>query len=76
MKGDGMECEICEKEDGEVNENNPLCDFCWYGMRMDPEGWKAELAKQGIEVERSMGCQPIPGVGIVCGNPWKRKGKS
>ena len=68
-----MKCKICEIEDEIVNENNPLCDGCWYGMRLDPEEWKKRLNAKGIEIERGIGCNIIPGVGFACGDPYKKK---
>ena len=67
-----MKCEICEREDTGATEEWPVCDRCWYGMRLDPERWKEELKEEGIEVERHIGCVPIPG-GFICGNPYKKK---
>lgn len=67
-----MKCIICEKEDKTLNEYVRECDNCWYGMRLDPDNWIKKLKKQGIEVERSVGCVVLPS-GIACGNPYKRK---
>lgn len=66
-----MKCEICEREDESVDENNKLCDRCWYGMRMAPEEWKKELESEGITAERGMGCQPF-GDGFICGDPYRK----
>lgn len=66
-------CKICE---GPVEiENRPtgMCDYCWYGMRLDAKNWIKDLKARGIEVEQGIGCNPIPRVGFVCGDPYRRK---
>ena len=68
-----MKCKICDKEDESVDENNSICDGCWYGMRLDPEAWKEQIKAKGIEIERAIGCNVIPGIGFVCGDPYKKK---
>ncbi len=61
-------CAIC----GEPTTDGPECDECFYGMRLDRKNWLAKMKAKGIEIERGIGCMPIPG-GFVCGNPYKRK---
>lgn len=60
-------CSICGK-----HQEFDVCEFCWYGMRLDPKKWKAELKKKGIEVKYQGGCVPI-GWGIICRDPYVRK---
>lgn len=66
-----MKCAICENEDKTVLNEGQICDPYWYGSRLDPKQWKKQLKQKGIEVERSIGCMPIPG-GFACGNPYKK----
>lgn len=64
-------CNIC----GEwISRGDNQCDWCWYGMRMDPDGWRVELKERGIETERDIGCVPTP-YGFMCGNPYRKKGE-
>lgn len=65
-----MKCEICETE---LKKIDKLCDSCWYGMRILPEEWKAELKAKGIEIEKDIDCNIIPKIGFICGNPYKKK---
>jgi len=64
-------CKICRIRLTE--EEAGTCDPCWYGMRLDAKNWIEDLKARGIEVERGMGCVPVPGVGFVCGDPYRRK---
>ncbi len=63
-------CSICGDR---ISNGENECDWCWYGMRMDPKGWKALLRERGIKVVRGMGCMPF-GDGYICGNPYRKKG--
>ena len=47
-----MKCRICEIEDVTVNDNNPLCDGCWFGMRMCTEERIQDMKAKGMEIER------------------------
>lgn len=44
----GGECEYCGSTD-EVD--NDVCDSCWYGMRLDPDGFKEQMKKLGVSLE-------------------------
>ncbi len=64
-------CNICDRET-DLDLEGDTCDRCWYGMRMDPNGWKKEMVKEGIEIERGMGCVPTES-GFICGDPYRKK---
>jgi hypothetical protein len=49
-----------------------MCDFCWYGMRCDPDNWVAQLREKGIAVERTGGCINTSGA-IICTPPYSKK---
>ena len=67
------QCGICGDDLGfEGRDADELCDGCWWGMRLDPDGWKAELEKRGIKVERTGGCLRA-GSSILCMNSYSRE---
>lgn len=63
-------CSICDRID---ETGTGTCDSCYYGMRLDPEEWIKKMGELGIEIERHIGCVPLPGGGFACGNPYRRK---
>lgn len=75
-------CRICGGIDPDnINEPGQLCDGCYFGMRMDPEGWAAGMQARGIEVEYTGGCHMEPvvdkdgnvvGSAIACFDPYKK----
>jgi len=62
-------CKICNHE----TQDGALCGRCFYGMRLDPEKWIADLKAEGIEVERTGGCMPTSDGGFICSDPYSRK---
>lgn len=70
-------CAICSDVDVEnILRPGDLCDGCWYGMRLRPDEWEAEMKERGIEVERTGGCEQFiteaGAVGICCSNPYSK----
>jgi hypothetical protein len=62
-----MFCRICKEE---TEYESDLCDFCWYGMRLNPEEWIASLKERGIEApEKTGGCNLADGT-VFCTNPY------
>lgn len=50
------------------------CDWCFYGMRFDPDGWRARLAALGRPVHYVGGClhaRMADGMALVCRNPYE-----
>jgi len=75
-------CRYCGGPDIENGEptNSGTCGRCYYGMRMDPVGWRRELAAKGRKVEYVGGCTVARSddgkiTAIVCANPYKPAGE-
>lgn len=63
-------CRYCGDPVGEEGARSGTCDHCWYGMRLAPDEWEAEMKAKGREVHYQRGCLPIEGGGFMCRNPW------
>lgn len=51
-------CRYCggpDEEDG-LPTNSGTCGWCYYGMRLNPEEWEAEMLASGRPVKHVGGC--------------------
>ena len=65
-------CDYCGLEIGEDDEgaNSGTCEACWYGMRLDPEGWQARMVAMDRKVVYVGGCLVMNNA-IICRNPFE-----
>lgn len=69
-------CKFCDRELEPDEAASQTCDGCYYGMRLDPAGWKRSLKKAGKKKPvQGLGCQHLPlengGAAIVCYDPYQ-----
>jgi hypothetical protein len=44
------DCKFCKREvDPEMGDSD-TCDSCWYGMRLDPDEFEANMEALGVEL--------------------------
>lgn len=67
-------CEYCGGPEGEEGAGTGVCEGCYYGMRLCPEDWEAEMKKAGREVHYQGGCVPLGDGGFYCRNPYYASG--
>lgn len=73
-------CEFCGQPVGLEGKGSTTCDRCWYGMRMAPDEWLAELKAEGctppiyqggcIETQLFHEDGSPAGYGIACRSPY------
>lgn len=43
-------CKFCSRELDPVTEADDTCESCWYGMRLEPEEFEADMKARGVEL--------------------------
>jgi len=74
-KGCGhVRCRFCGHVVEPENSGSMTCDGCWYGMRLDPDGWVERLSAQGVAPRYRGGCvlgtNGLGHAAIMCRDPF------